>query len=53
MSSGALEDLLFSSSSSSSRKVQLQKTEDKRTALVAGCEDETKHSMKKEKKKDT
>ena len=31
------------SSSSSSRKVQLQKSEDKRTALVAGCEDETKH----------
>ena len=33
-------------SSSSSRKVQLLKSEDKRTALVAGCEDETKHNIK-------
>ena len=33
--------------SSSSSKVQLQKSEDKRTALVSGCEDETKHNIKK------
>ena len=30
--------------------MQLQKSEDKRTALAAGCEDKTKHNINKNKK---